>query len=233
MLREDMIDLYESAASWQSLLASDDVCLVGGAAASFYAEHRLSIDHDHVVADLRGRFEIILDALESQGDWITNRLVPGKIILGELDGIEVGIRQLIRKLPLEVEKAELPSGYRLILPTLDETLRIKAYLIIRRNQTRDYLDVAALASRFGERWAAKVLTDIDKYYTDDGSVGDAFASQLVGMLSDPQPLDHGKLDLADYKGIDEQFQDWDIISITCRLIAENIVVGLTGDKSDD
>jgi hypothetical protein len=43
----------------------------------------------------------------------------------------------------------LPSGHVLRVPTPDETLRIKGYLIVRRNQVRDYLDVVALADRSG------------------------------------------------------------------------------------
>ena len=46
-------------------------------------------------------------------------------------------------------EVELPSGQRLRVPTPEETLRIKGYLIVRRNQVRDYLDVAALSDRYG------------------------------------------------------------------------------------
>jgi hypothetical protein len=35
--------------------------------------------------------------VEKDDGWATNRLTPGKIILGNLDGIETGIRQLIRR----------------------------------------------------------------------------------------------------------------------------------------
>lgn len=45
-----------------------------------YAGHRDSFDHDHVLTDLRDRFDLVLEALESEGDWVTNRVRPGKII---------------------------------------------------------------------------------------------------------------------------------------------------------
>ena len=61
---------------------------------------------------------------------------------------------------------ELPSGQMLRVPTPDETLRIKGYLIVRRNQVRDYLDVAALSDRYGIAHAADVLRHIDTYYSD-------------------------------------------------------------------
>ena len=73
-----------------------DAVLVGGSAAALYAGHRDSYDHDRVLADLRERFDVVLEALESEGEWVTNRVVPGKVILGQLGDIEAGVRQMIR-----------------------------------------------------------------------------------------------------------------------------------------
>ena len=99
--------------------------------------------------DLNARFDAVLEAIEATDGWVTNRVTPGKIILGELGDIESGVRQLIRNRPLEVTEVTLPSGHMLRVPTPDETLRIKGFLIVRRNQVRDYLDVAALSDRYG------------------------------------------------------------------------------------
>lgn len=65
------------------------------AAAALWASHRTSSDHDHVVGDLSSRFGAVLDAIEATDGWVTNRVTPGKIILGELGDIESGVRQLI------------------------------------------------------------------------------------------------------------------------------------------
>ena len=151
--------VLEAAASLQELVP--DAVLVGGSAAALYAGHRDSDDHDHVVADLADRFDAVLEAVESQDGWVTNRVIPGKIILGELGGIETGIRQLIRRTPLELATFSLPSGHVLTAPTPEETLRVKAFLIVRRNQTRDYLDVAAMADRYGIGRTATALAHID------------------------------------------------------------------------
>lgn len=113
-----------------------------------HAHHRQSLDHGHVVADLSERFDTILENLEALGDWSTARVQPGKIILGELGGIETGVRQLLRSRPLETTEIEV-RGKRLVAPTAEEILRIKAWLALTRNQTRDYLDIAALADRIG------------------------------------------------------------------------------------
>ena len=57
------------------------------------------------------------------------------------------------------------------MPTPEETLRIKAFLLVRRNQVRDYLDVAALSDRHGVAFAASTLADIDRFYADEASDG--------------------------------------------------------------
>jgi hypothetical protein len=68
---------------------------------------------------------------------------------------------MIRTRPLEVTQLTLPSGRVLTVPTAEETLRIKGFLIVRRNQTRDYLDVAALADPRPRD--ASVTTQLDAY----------------------------------------------------------------------
>jgi hypothetical protein len=162
-----LLAVLESASRLQQMVP--DAVLVGGSAAALYAGHRDS--YDHVLTDLRDRFEVVLDALESEGEWVTSRVVPGKIILGQLGDIEAGVRQMIRTRPLETSQITLPSGRALKVPTAEETLRIKGFLIVRRNQTRDYLDVAALADRYGSHEAAQVLARIDDYYADQHGEG--------------------------------------------------------------
>ena len=47
--------------------------LVGGSAAAVYAAHRLSTDADHVLTDLRQRFDQVLAELEAVAGWKTAR----------------------------------------------------------------------------------------------------------------------------------------------------------------
>ncbi|MEJ5199210.1 MAG: hypothetical protein WHX53_09825, partial [Anaerolineae bacterium] len=70
-----------------------DAVLVGGTAAAVYARHRLSTDADHVLADLRQRFDQVLADLEAVAGWKTARVRRPVQILGNLDGIETGVRQ--------------------------------------------------------------------------------------------------------------------------------------------
>lgn len=216
--RPALADVLESAARLQELVP--DAVLVGGSAAAFYAGHRDSFDHDHVLADLAARFDAVLEAVESQDGWVTNRVAYGKIILGELGGIETGVRQLIRRTPLEVARIELPSGHRLTIPTPEETLRVKAFLAVRRNQTRDYLDIAALADRFGIPTAGAALARIDDFYADQHRGGDGVASQVARQLADPRPADVPTTrELDSYKNLIARWHDWDEVVRICRRIA--------------
>src|SRR5271156_561743 len=203
LARPELVRVLESAARLQEVVP--DAVLVGGSAAALWANHRSSHDHDHVVQDLSDRFDTVLEAVEATDGWVTNRVTPGKIILGELGDIESGVRQLIRSRPLEVTEVSLPSGQVLRVPTPDETLRIKGYLIVRRNQVRDYLDVAALADKYGIAHAADVLRYIDAYYSDQrGPESAGVATQLARQLADPQPADARTIQQLDrYKGLDE------------------------------
>jgi hypothetical protein len=216
-------EVLESAARLQELVP--DAVLVGGTAAAYYAHHRLSTDHDHVITDLQDRFDLILDALDRDNEFVLNRAIPGKIILGELGGIEAGVRQLIRKRPLEVHHVTLRSGAKVTVPTLEEIARIKGYLIVKRNQMRDYLDVAALSDRFGPARIGAVLSNIDDYYSDDTHPEDRpVQAQLARQLVDPSPRDLSRIpDLATYKGLVPRWQDWDDVTAECRRVAERMI----------
>ena len=161
--------------------------LVGDAAAAWYAGHRDSFDHDHVVADLAERFDDVLAAIE-------------------------------------VIDVDVPAGGRLRVPTADEILRVKAYLIVRRDQVRDYLDVAALAERAGIDRAAHVLAQIDDYYADQHEGGDGVATQLVRQLTEPRPKDTKTTrQLSRYERLDPRWHDWDSVVAVCRSLADRIV----------
>ncbi len=67
-----------------------------------------------MVEDLAARFDAILNALEATEGWITARVKRPVMILGSLDGVETGVRNLIRSRPLEVEEHVAPRGHSLL-----------------------------------------------------------------------------------------------------------------------
>lgn len=221
---QDLQRVLESATKLQQLVP--DAVVVGGTAAAFYANHRASLDHDHVIRDLRSRFEAILDDLDQINEWRSSRIVPGKIILGSLGDIEAGIRQLIRDVPLETETYSI-KGQRLEVPSFDETLRIKTYLALLRNQTRDYVDIAALADARGVEHAAQVIVRMDDYYVSDGERG-SVATQALRQLAECKPKDvRTTRTLESYKGLNPKWHDFETVRTVCRAIA---VHGVSEDE---
>jgi hypothetical protein len=146
---------------------------------------------------------------------------PGKILLGNLGEIQVGIRQLIRRRPLETQVVEVPGGGTVVAPTPEETLRIKAYLLVKRNQTRDYIDVAALSDRFGIGWAAATLADIDAFYGEGSPGENVVAAQVLRQLGQPRPQDsRTTANLGQYKELAPRWQSWDAVVSGCQAVAD-------------
>jgi len=110
------------------------------------------------------------------------------------------------------------------VPTAEETLRIKAFLAVRRNQTRDYLDLAALAEHIGIERAATVLAGIDDYYADQADTDDGVASQLARQLADPKPADSSVTEqLADYRRLQLRWAEWSAVTEVLGQVAARMV----------
>jgi hypothetical protein len=91
--------LLRAAAQLQRILP--DATRVGGTAAALEAGHRRSLDADHVMVGLSGRFDEVLGQLEAVAGWRTDRRQRPVVILGRLDGIMTTVRDQRRSAPLE------------------------------------------------------------------------------------------------------------------------------------
>lgn len=182
--------------------------LVGGTASAIHAGHRFSHDADHVLTDLRSRFDEVLAELESVAGWKTARIKRPVLILGSLDGIETGVRQLVRTAPLDTTKVGCQSG-SITLPTPQEILRIKGVLILKRNATRDYLDFVALAANMGDSDVVGALKVLDSLYPQPN--GESAILQLQIQLASPMPFDLEDEDLGEYRNLISQWQNWEAV----------------------
>jgi hypothetical protein len=207
----DWEDILSAAARLQSILPG--AVLVGGTAAAMHAGHRLSTDADHTLNDLREQFDDIMLALESVSGWKTARVKRPVMILGSLDGVETGIRQLIREEPLDTTTME-HQGASITLPTLAEMLRIKAVLILKRNATRDYLEFVALADALGHDGTWNALRRFDALYPQPNGASPLL--QLAVQLGTPLPYDLDKTNLAEYKNLDVRWHEWARVESACH-----------------
>lgn len=210
---------------WERLLSAQEVfqshfpecVLVGGTAAALHAHHRVSIDADHVMPDLKAKFAEMLRNVEKESGWRTNRIEPPVLILGNFQGVRTGIRQLIRSAPLETMQVR-----GLKVPTPEEILRIKAYLIVRRNATRDYIDFVALWDHLGTSRAQKALQTLDTLYPQEGDV--TVTQQLALQLSEPKPWDLLETDLGQYKSLKAPYTDWNEVKCRAALAGKKLMM---------
>lgn len=145
----------------------------------------------HPITLWRGRLSVALDALETEAPTLT------------------------RRSPLETTHVQLPTGDRLQVPTGAETLRLKGYLIIGRNSSRDYAEFAELVDAMEPETAAVVLGGMDRYYCCQTSRRQWIATQLVRRLADPHPSD---VDDDHWPGPDEK-ADWEDVRQRCLSVA--------------
>jgi len=223
----------EQLPDWERLLAAErhlqklvpGSVLVGGTAAAIHARHRVSLEGNHALEDLRFRFDEVLTALEAAVGWRTEP--RPMLILGELDGVLTGIRQLRRTRPLDTEEV---AGLR--VPTLAEMARIKAWLLATRDTVRDYLDTVVLFERLGDAGVADALRPFDEIYRQPTGVSPL--AEVVERLAAAAPEDKADVDLTQYRSITPPWNDWRHLAASGRYWARCIApIVLEGAVTDD
>ena len=119
------------------------------------------------------------------------------------------------------------------LPTLPEMLRIKAFLCLDRNATRDYLDLTALTSHMGIDEASEALASMDTLYPQSNGDPWAVRTQLVKQLADPRPYDLDTVDLAEYKGVRPPFDCWSHVAEICAGLSNHLLHRFAAELSAD
>ena len=135
------------------------------------------------------------------------------MILGSLDGIQSGIRQLRRKQPLAYEVVD---GLR--VPTLPEMARIKAWLLATRHTVRDYLDLVVLLDRLGDEGTMNALRDLDTLYEQDN--GASVLVEVVDRLARAEPSDQDRIDLSTYRGLKAPWNAWEHLKARGRYFGQ-------------
>ncbi len=154
----------------------------------------------HPVTLWRGRLSVAIDALEAQ------RIRKPAPLTG---------RNTQRRSPVETTNVQLPTGDRLQIPTGAETLRLKGYLIMCRNSSRDYAEFADMVDTIEPETAAVVLAGMDRYYCCQPPRQQWIATQLVRRLADPNPSDFAD----DQWSEPDAKADWDEVRQRCLSVA--------------
>jgi hypothetical protein len=201
--------VVEQGQALQSRLAELKLVAIGGTAAALHCDHRYSLDVDCVSPFLRERFAETAESLETWDGWMTIRKQPPHFILGKRGGIELGVRQSRRAVPLQTTSIQ-----GMAVPTLREMLRVKAFLMTERRATRDYVDFVALASRLDQDSTLNALGYLNCVYEAGGAGQTAVTS--FAEACENQPLDLQAVPLGSYRGLRSPYTHWSFVAEICR-----------------
>ena len=95
--------------------------------------------------------------------------------------------------------------------------------MVERNATRDYLDVAALSHHLGLGRSAGALERMNELYAEFAGEGGDMLTTVVVTLSNPAPYDLTDVDLSEYKGIIEPWDDWRAVEEQCSAVAVEVL----------
>ena len=137
--------------------------------------------------------------------WKTRRKIFPVLILGNFQGVDIGIRQLKREKPLATEER-----HGVTIPTAGEMLRIKGWLIVSRNAARDFLDFVALFDTMSSEASRQALLEFDECYPQPEDA-ETTLFQLAKMLASPKPYDLSDENVSMYKGIVSPWNSWEYI----------------------
>lgn len=98
-------------------------------------------------------------------------------------GVDIGIRNFKRDMPLETE---VVNGVK--VPTKAEMCRIKGWLVITRNGVNEYADFVSFCDTMSPDEIIEALSKFDDCYPQP-ECSEKALFQLIRMLSDPKPYD--------------------------------------------
>jgi hypothetical protein len=157
------------------------------------------LDIDFVTPRLAEMYSKVEETLNQTPEWKTQRYKKPLAILGEYRGREFGLRQQKRAAPLETTAKD-----GLIVATVAETLRIKAYLYTERRAMRDLIDIVALTGQLGMEKSLEALSNLNDLYpqTSNQTTTTRLCEALVAV-----PYDFGEVELERYKGLIAPYTD--------------------------
>ena len=175
---------------------------------------------------LSRRLDATLDVLWPDRAFKAALKVPGSTVLKHHEDLEMAVRQLVRTKVLETQMVESRHGGSVLLPTLAEVVRIRAFLLLTQNRAEDYLALARLGARFGVEFVGEALSGIEDWYADPTkpAADMVVRSQLVTQLGLPKPTDSYPIRLLRANwSVFEPWRDWGNITAVCAALAGELI----------
>lgn len=210
----------------------DGSVAVGGSICSLFTHHRESVDIDFFMTNLIQRFDEVRQDLLEIPEWKEARVAVPVLILGSLHGVEVGFRQLRRTVPLDTQIVETPDG-NLIVPTINELLRIKAFLCYNRNYTRDFVDFAELSCLKDNKTVVDVLSDLDEKFGWEKQPSIVVEVIKKLLLPNPHDLEDEKHGFKKLRFLEPKLKTWPEVAAKCQEIGRLLSARILVDISDE
>lgn len=200
---------------------------LGGSVCALFTHHRLSADIDFVVSDLTDRFDEIREHLRSVPGWKEHRISGPFRILGVIDGIRIGFRQLRRAVPIETQVLDTPLG-PLVVPTIDELIRTKAFLCYDRNYTRDFVDFAELSLLRETDSVVEALADLEARFKWE--IQPTLQIEVMKSLLLASPVDQFDTmhSFTQLKFLEPKLKSWEEVAARSQEIGKLLTIRLAG-----
>lgn len=191
----------------------------GDSICALYSHHRISIDVDFVVQTLRERFDEVRELLLDHPDWREARVRAPNFIGGSLDQVEIGFRQQHRQTPIETVEIQTAQG-GLLIPTVDEMIRIKALLAYERNYIRDFVDFSELASLLPRSNTISAILEIDAKFGWERRP--TVILEVIKALVHCEPRDYDTHGFGTLRLLTPTLKSWEAVKETCQEIGETL-----------
>jgi hypothetical protein len=142
--------------------------------------------------------------------------------------VPVELAEIVRagvKANKETVTLNTPDG-DLIVPTLEELLRVKAFLAYQRNAMRDFMDLAELSCLLPFAQVIEALSVLDEKvgWQEQPSV----ILEVIKSLAACKPQDAKKQAFSTFKFLRPRLKSWEEVQKICHEIAEQLTVWIIG-----
>ena len=118
-----------------------------------------------------------------------------------------------------------------MIPTLEELLRIKAFLAYERDYTRDFVDFAELSCLLEIDEVVTALSSLDEKYAWERQP--TIIVEVIKALLQPDPHDHDTHGFETLRFLAPKLKTWNEVAEKCRAIGRHLSLRILGETDDE
>ena len=118
----------------------------------------------------------------------------------------------------------------LIIPTLEERLRVKAFITYERSYTRDFVDFAELSCLLEPQQVMETLSTLDEKFQWEKQP--SMILEITKALLRPAPHDRETHGFETLRLLHPKLKTWDEVAAQCHEIGRRLSIRIVGGNSD-